>query len=199
MLAWRPFRAFPEGCAVVRSHSDTGTDARLSDRGKVRLSWSPTRARQALTSGGKRFTPATFPGASKVATIPTRTAAHLAAGGRFDQDVEMAYQGSRFVGWRAVKDTSETPVKRAARVKRDRTRRTLTTQQSAVISLVVDAATLTMFDGRSRTAHRTDAGPWVVARTGDGVLSLITPTGITTPLPTDPRRMTTAVRAAVTA
>jgi hypothetical protein len=201
-LVWRPFRAFPDGVAYQRGHADTGTDARTSDRGKVRLVWRPGTARQYVTSDGRRFTPGTFRRASADSlVIPTRTAAHLAAGGTFDTQCVTVYQGVTFVGNGPALSDQRTPSKRTTVATRaTRERRTLTTQQRAVITLVVDAVTLTMYDGRPRTAHRDDQGRgYVVTRTSDGVLSLLTPSGVTTPLPTDPRKVTSTVRAAIVA
>lgn len=204
-LVWRPFHAFPVGSAVVRDYLPT--DEATRERGKVRLVWTPRRARQAFlaTVKGRRvtFTPATFPRATgNVARVPARTAAHLAAGGRFDQAVRTAYDGYVFVGHvrqREVEQQQARPSrKRAARVARDR--RTLTPQQTAVVTLVSDALALTMWDGRSRVAHRDDQGRgWVVARTSDATLTLLSPAGVTSPLPTDPRRVQAAIRAAVLA
>lgn len=199
VVVWHAFHAFPYGCVVVREHGDTETDSRLPDRGRVRLSWTPRRARQHLTSGDTSFTPTTFVRDRGTETrTPRRTAEHLASGGTFDPDVVTSYGESRFVGWRAAKSDAARPSRqRAARVAK--VRRTLTTQQRAVISLVVDAALLVMFDGRPRTAHRDqDGNGYVITRTTDGILSLITPDGITSPLRTDTRGLTADVRTAIT-
>jgi len=198
VYVWRPFRCFPEGVAYVRSHAATGTDARLTDAHRVRLQWRPSKARQALTDGDQRYTPTTFRRERGTETVtPERTAAHVAAGGTFDQAVRTTYDGRTWVGH--VRQVTATAPSDAPAVKRARMRavRTVTPQHRAVITLVVDAAILTMFDGQARTAHRDQDGRgYVVTRTAGGILTLVTPNGITTPLPTDTRRMTAAVRAA---
>jgi len=201
VLVWHAFHAFPLGCAVQRSHGDTDTDARLPDKVKTRLRWTPRRARQHLTSGDKRFTPTTFVRDRGTATrTPARTAEHVAAGGTFDQDVRTSYGSSTFVGWRRVREATAPSEVPARKVARTRAVRAMTTQQRAVITLVCDAALLVMFDGRPRTAHRDETGAgYVVTRTGDGILSLVTPDGITSPLRTDPRGMAADVRTAITA
>jgi hypothetical protein len=199
-LVWRPFRTFPEGVAYRRGHDVDTAAADLPDKAHVRLVWRPGTARQYVTDQGRRFTPGTFKRADAASlVIPDKTAAHLAAGGTFDPQCVTVYDGRTFVGHGpATLPDAVTEVRATRKATVRRARATLTTQQRAMVTLVTDAVTLVMYDGRARTAHTDAQGRgYVVTRTTDGVLSLVTPDGITTPVPTDPRKQAAAIRAAI--